>query len=333
MSENVTDSLNKPPAILEIDRLTVRYPVPGGTIAVVDGVNLRIDAGETFGLIGETGAGKSLTAWAAIDLVPPPGRVTEGEVRWRGRRLTGLAEAEVRKVRGDEIAIITQNPQAALNPMKSIGDQIVAAVVAHRAMSRRSAWDAAIAQLRAVGLPNPERQMRSYPHQLSGGMAQRALIALALVNQPRLLIADEPTTGLDMTIQAEILDLMIRLVRDTGAAIWLITHDLGVIANYTERASVMFGGQIVEAASTKTLFENPSHPYTQLLLEVLRSDAPQAQAATPTAHPTHSGAGCRFAHRCPWVETPCLADQPSLSTIASDHRVRCFVAERLAKEA
>ncbi|MCI0429348.1 MAG: ABC transporter ATP-binding protein, partial [Rhodospirillales bacterium] len=199
--------MSDPSPLLEVDDIEIRYPLEeGGEAVVVDGVSLRIGAGETFGLIGETGAGKSMTAWAAIDLVPPPGRVTKGEVRWQGRRLTGRAEADLEKIRGNEIAIITQNPQGALNPMKSVGAQIVEVINAHRALPRRDAWDVAIAQLRAVSMPDPERQVRSYPHQLSGGMAQRALIALATVNEPRLLIADEPTTGLDMTIQAGILD-------------------------------------------------------------------------------------------------------------------------------
>ena len=318
-------------AVLEIEGLEVRISTPEGEAVAIDGVDMAIHAGEMFGVIGETGAGKSLTGWAAIDLLPYGAQVTAGEVRWCGRRLTGMPESAMRAIRGREISIITQNPQAALNPMKSVGSQIAEVVRAHQDVSYRHAHDMAIEALRRVGIPDAPRRARAYPHQLSGGMAQRVLITLAMINGPRLLIADEPTTGLDVTIQAEILDLMVQFVQETGAAIWFITHDLGIIANYTERVAVMFAGQIVEIGPTDTLFESPQHPYTRGFLDAVVSDEEQAERlsiAGPPPSLVRRPSGCQFAGRCPLVEATCRSDMPRLLPAAGDREVRCFVAQR-----
>ena len=313
--------------LLQIENLEIRF----SDILTIDNVSLEIRSGEVFGVIGETGAGKSLTAWAAIDLLPRGARITNGAVYWKGRKLTGQPDRRLQEIRGSEISIITQNPLGALNPMNSVGAQIVKAIRAHQRVTSRQAWRMAIDELRAVGIPDPERRARSYPHQLSGGMAQRVLIAMAMVNRPQLLIADEPTTGLDVTIQAEILDLMSRLVRETGSAVWLITHDLGVIANYTERAAVMFAGQLVETAPTSVLFEQPAHPYTRGLLEALTvEDAISERLAISGPPPdlVDRPPGCQFEYRCPWADEGCSKTMPELLPLDGQRSVRCLVAHR-----
>ena len=321
--------------LVEIADLEVRFPTSTGDAIVVDGVDLALAEGEFVGLIGETGAGKSMTAWAVMDLVPPPGEITRGSVTFDARRLTGSDESEMRALRGREICMIVQNPRAALNPMLPIGKQVANAYRAHNDVNAADALAKATEALRSVGIPDPDRRARSYPHQLSGGLAQRAMIAMALVNEPRLLIADEPTTGLDVTIQAEILDLLIELVRVRGSAVLLITHDLGIIANYTERASVMFAGQIVESAPTAMLFGGARHPYTIGLISAYRSsdeERSDVDISGPPPDLANPPAGCRFAYRCPWVESECHSAVPPLEELVADHLVRCFVAARRAKE-
>ncbi|MDE0242500.1 MAG: ABC transporter ATP-binding protein [bacterium] len=313
-------------ALLEIEDLEVRFPGSSEEIVVLDRVNIRIGAGEIFGVIGETGAGKSLTAWAAVNLLPVHGRVTAGEVRWKGRSISAMTDEEVRRIRGNEVSLITQNPLAALNPMSTVGHQIVRVIRAHERVGAREARRMAFEALRAVGIPDPERRFAAYPHQLSGGMAQRILIAMAMINRPQLLIADEPTTGLDVTLQAEILDLMTGMVRDHGASIWLITHDLGVIANYTERAAVMFAGQVVETTSTRQLFEFPRHPYTRGFLDAValeRDDDNRLEIAGSPPDLRNRPAGCQFAYRCPLVENSCLLSKPPLLEAQEGHLVRC----------
>jgi oligopeptide/dipeptide ABC transporter ATP-binding protein len=321
--------------LLEIDGLTVEFPTSGDPVAVVSDVSLSIRAGEFFGLIGETGAGKSMTAWGAIGLVPPPGRITTGSVRFLDHDLLSTDERELRGIRGKDLAVIVQNARGALNPMLPVGTQIATAYRAHNSVSVAEAKDRAVAALRSVGIPDPARRARSYPHELSGGMAQRALIALAMINEPKLLIADEPTTGLDVTIQAEILDLMAELISSRGSSVWIITHDLGIIANYTERASVMFAGQIVESAPTRDLFADPEHPYTRGLVEALRDDGTGERRLLVGGAPpdlAHRPPGCQFAYRCPIAEPACEVDAPVLSPLAKGHLVRCIVAERNARE-
>jgi oligopeptide/dipeptide ABC transporter ATP-binding protein len=324
--------------LLSIRDLEVRFPHRDRDVVAVAGVDLEIMPGEVFGMIGETGAGKSLTAWAAIDLVPSPGHVSAGEVRFDDLLVTGADEQTLRKLRGGKISIIVQNPHGALNPVKTVGAQIANVYRAHNRASRADARNLVRESLRRVGIADAERRARAYPHQLSGGMAQRVMIAMALANRPRLVIADEPTTGLDVTIQAEILDLMAELVNEAGSAVWIITHDLGIIATYTERAGVMFAGQVVELAPTRELFARPLHPYTPGLIEweaVEGSDAARRRLQIGGAPPdlAHRPPGCQFAYRCPWAEPQCRAEMPMLREVSRSHHVRCFVAQRDALRA
>lgn len=318
-------------AVLEITGLEISFPTREGETRVVDGVSLALARGESFGLIGETGAGKSLTGWAAVDLVPAPGRISSGRVVFEGEPLTGATEARLQELRGKRIALIVQDPRASLNPMLSIGSQMANALRAHRAMTRSDAMSEAEAALRLVGVADSQRVVRAFPHQLSGGQAQRVLIAIALTNKPSLLIADEPTTGLDVTIQAEILDLMHQLVRDGSRSLWLITHDLAVVANYTDRAAVMFAGEIIEEAPTKELLEAPLHPYTVGLMDAAagkRRSVFRVAGPPPDLH--RRPPGCQFAYRCPLREAACTQTRPQLTEISKGHSVRCFVVQRNA---
>jgi oligopeptide/dipeptide ABC transporter ATP-binding protein len=323
--------MNESAPLLTVEDLEVSFPGSSGDITVVAGVDLSIRPGEFFGLIGETGAGKSITAWASLGLVPPPGEIRAGVIRFEGRDLLSMEEYELRELRGRDLAAIVQNPRAALNPMATIGSQIANVYLAHHDEPKKSAMERAVESLRAVGIPDPGERAATYPHQLSGGMAQRVLIAMAMINRPKLLIADEPTTGLDVTIQAEILDLMADLVASQGSSVWLITHDLGVIANYTQRAAVMFAGQIVEVADTKTLFDEPMHPYTQGLVQALSEGSEGTASRGGGGDPPDLAArpvGCQYACRCPLVEPECRETMPILETLAPAHDVRCLVASR-----
>jgi peptide/nickel transport system ATP-binding protein len=316
-------------ALLEIEGLGIEFVSSGRTFRAVDNVSLAIAPGERFGMVGETGAGKSLTAWAAIGLLPRNARMTGGQVWYEGEDLMRLSPARLSAIRGKEIAIIVQNPTAALSPMTRIGDQLVNAYRAHRKIDRSTAMDRAIDGLRQVGIADPSRRIRAYPHELSVGMAQRVLIAMALLHEPRLLIADEPTSGLDVTLQAEILDLVMELVRERNTALWLITHDLGVVAHYCGRAAVIFAGSIVETGPVATLFERPAHPYTMGLVDSrLTEERGRERFNIAGAPPDLSAreAGCKFAYRCPLVEDQCRCSEPRLAELAPGHDVRCFVA-------
>jgi oligopeptide/dipeptide ABC transporter ATP-binding protein len=322
-------------ALLSVRDLDVRFGAGDRETIVLDRVSLDIAAGEVFGLIGETGAGKSLTAWAALDLLPRGARRAGGDIHFNGAALGRMTARRMRQIRGGEIGVVVQNPIGALDPTRRVGHQVAGALRSHSRVARREAWARAVESLRSVGIPDPERRASAWPHELSGGMAQRVLIAMALINGPRLVIADEPTTGLDVTIQAEILDLLAELVRKAGTAIWIITHDLGVIANFAERAGVMFAGEVVETAMTGELFANPRHPYTIDLLD-LQSDALEARGAERNRAPpnlTHRPLGCQFQFRCPWTEEVCLTARPKLLEVVAGHGVRCFVAQRLAAAA
>ena len=325
------------PPLLLVRDLVVRFPARGGSMVVLDGVDLEVRAGEVFGLIGETGAGKSLSAWASLDLLPAGAWIDAGEVTFNGQVLNGKSDKELRSIRGRYISMIVQNPRSALNPMLAVGKQIGNVYRAHTGGSRSDVRAAVIQSLKDVGIADPERRMGAFPHQLSGGMAQRILIAMALINHPSLVIADEPTTGLDVTIQAEILDLVKDRVLNQGAAMWIITHDLGVIANYTDRAAVMFAGQVVEEGPTATLFERPRHPYTIGLVQAAREESGEVvETALDIAGPPPDLAvrpvGCQFAYRCPWVEPDCRTTTPDLITIGTDRKVRCLVAQRALAE-
>ena len=265
--------------LLEVRDLHTHFFARSGVFEAVRGVELSLASGELLGLVGETGSGKSVTARSIIRLVPPPGRIVRGQVLFDGQDLLGRSEEELRRLRGSEIAIVVQNPRAALNPVMRVGEQIMNVVRAHRQAGRRDAEAEAVAMLRAVGIPDPARRFQEYPHRLSGGMAQRILIAMAMINRPRLLIADEPTTGLDVTFQAQVMDLMLDLVRERGSSVLLVTHDLGLVAQYCRRVAVMAEGQIVEQGTVETIFEAPRHAYTRRLLAAALGDPTVAASA------------------------------------------------------
>ena len=316
--------------LLSVAGLRVTFPTPEGTARAVDGVDLVIAPGETVGLVGESGSGKSVTAFAMLRLVEPDGHVAAGSsVRFEGRDLLSLPAREMRAVRGNHVALVVQEPGSAFNPVRTIGSQIAEAVRAHEHVSRKAAWDRAVRMLEMVGLPDPAERARGYAHQLSGGQRQRALLAMALVCGPKLLIADEPTTALDVTIQAEILELLRDLQQRLGMAVLLITHNLGVVAGATKRTYVMYAGQIVEEAATDALFTHPAHPYTEgLLAAVPRLDARKERLASiPGQVPPATAwpAACRFHPRCPFAWDRCRTEAPPLLDVADGHRSRCWL--------
>ncbi|MGD6804522.1 ABC transporter ATP-binding protein [Rossellomorea vietnamensis] len=297
----------------------------------VDGVDFSIKPGETLALVGESGSGKSITSLSIMKLIGKPGKIQEGEIVFDGRNLVHMDDKHMSKVRGKDIAMIFQEPMTALNPVFTIGNQIVETLIRHQKLSKLQASRQAVQLLKMCGFPRAEETMREYPHQLSGGMRQRAMIAIAISCDPKLLIADEPTTALDVTIQAQVLDLLDEMKRKFNMAVLLITHDLGVVAEYADRVMVMYGGQIVEETDAETIFDQPKHPYTQGLLESLPSlekEVDRLGAIKGTVPPSHLfPAGCRFADRCPHVMDKCRAENPELMPIEPDRRVRCYLYE------
>jgi peptide/nickel transport system ATP-binding protein len=285
--------------------------------------------------VGESGCGKSLTAYAMLGLLPPAARLAGGRIVLDGRELSALPEREFRKARGKDISIIFQEPSASLDPLTPVGAQIAAAYMTHHNVSRAEGWDRARRMLADVGIPDPDRRLHQYPFEMSGGMCQRIMISIALICSPRVLVADEPTTALDVTIQAQILDLMRKLVADRGTAIVIITHDMGVVADIADDVAVMYAGRIAEVAPVQALFDRPQHPYTALLLASVPklSDQPKADLATidgrvPT--PDEFGPGCRFHDRCPLVTDRCRAERPPLFDRGGGHRSACWHADRMA---
>ena len=313
--------------LLELRRLAVSFATDDGIVHAVDGIDLALARGRTLGLVGESGCGKSVTSLAIMGLLPPENSKVKGEVRFEGRDLLTLDADTIRDLRGARLAMIFQEPMTSLNPAYTVGDQIVEAIQQHQHLSAADARARAIEMLRIVRIPSPERRVDEYPHKLSGGMRQRAMIAMALACGPDLLIADEPTTALDVTIQAQILDLMRGLRRDTGTAIILITHDLGVVAEMADDVAVMYAGQIVERAPVRDLFARPEHPYTVGLLGSIprldekRERLPSIEGRVPDM--TRPPEGCRFAARCPFVEPACRAAAPPLIEVAPGHLTRC----------
>ena len=313
--------------------LHVTFPAGGGAIArAVDGVSFTIAPGETVCLVGESGCGKSVTALALLRLVPSPGRIEPGSaIRFDGLDLLTLPDEKLRAIRGNRMAMIFQEPMTALNPVLTVGDQISEVVRVHTTASRKEAWGRAVTMLAQVGIADPAVRAKQYPHELSGGMRQRVMIAMALVLEPQLVIADEPTTALDVTIQAQILELLRELRARMGMALLLITHDLGVVAEMASRVIVMYAGQVVEEAPVQSLFANASHPYTEgLLAAVPRLGADQARLTTipgtvpaPTDWPT----GCRFRDRCAYAFERCATEEPALLQIGSAHRARCHLVQ------
>ncbi len=303
----------------------------GGELRAVDGVSFAVQPGRTLGIVGESGCGKSVTALSIMGLVPqPPGRIAGGEVRFEGVDLLKLAPAQLRDLRGDRISMIFQEPMSSLNPAFTVGDQIAEVLLNHKKYTKKRAKAHAIEMLRRVRVPEPERRYDDYPHRLSGGMRQRAMIAMALACEPRLLIADEPTTALDVTIQAQILELMRVLREETGTAIILITHDLGVIAELADDVAVMYAGRIVEHASVERIFAEPQHPYTVGLLgSIPRLHLEQARlAAIEGQVPGNSDlvTGCRFEPRCPFAFDRCRVEDPSLLNLDKNHSSACWKA-------
>jgi oligopeptide/dipeptide ABC transporter ATP-binding protein len=328
------------PAVLEIDDLRTHFFTQAGVIRAVDGVSYAVRAGETLGVVGESGCGKSVTALSVLGLVPaPPGRIVGGAIRFGGTNLLDLSESEMEDIRGNEISMIFQEPMTSLNPLMTVGRQIGEAIALHQGLSPRTAIEKAIEMLRRVSIPEPERRVHAYPHQLSGGMRQRVMIAMALSCNPKVLIADEPTTALDVTIQAQILELMRELQDRFGTAIVLITHDMGVVAENADRVVVMYAGRKVEEASAKTLFDRPGHPYTTGLLGSIpkldvaaqrggrRSRLDEINGMVPSLHRLPQG--CTFAPRCDLATDHCRAEYPPLVQHRSGHAIACWHADTL----
>jgi peptide/nickel transport system ATP-binding protein len=318
-------------SLLEIKNLQVHFHLPAGRLRAVGGVNLTLAPGETLGLVGESGCGKTVTALSILRLIPcPPGEVS-GEIVFAQEDLLRLGEARLRDIRGDRIAMVFQEPMTALNPVFTIGDQVAEVLREHRGLSHREAMRETAQALARVGLPDPSRRLAQYPHQLSGGLRQRVLIAIALVCDPQLLIADEPTTALDVTIQAQILALLKSLKDELGLAVLFITHNLGIVAQTADRVAVMYAGLIVEEAATPELFKNPSHPYTRgLLTSVPKLDFHHPPGATLATIPGQvpnlyePPIGCLFQERCPEAMPRC-AEEPPWIEVAPAHKVRCWL--------
>jgi peptide/nickel transport system ATP-binding protein len=321
--------------LLTIRNLHTYFFTDEGVAKAVDGVDLELKEGGTLGVVGESGCGKSVTALSVMRLIPdPPGKITQGEIFFGGTNLLDLSEAEMRKIRGRSISMIFQEPMTSLNPVFQIGDQISEVLRLHEGLPRKEAWDRSVEMLKLVGIPSPERRVQEYPHQLSGGMRQRAMIAMALACSPKLMIADEPTTALDVTIQAQILELMNRLQKDKGMSVILITHNLGVIAETAQKVAVMYAGRIVEYAEVKPIFGNPMHPYTQgLLKSIPRLDEEHARKARLEAIPglvpslLELPPGCKFSNRCKYVFEKCV-EEPQLIEAEPGHMVRCWLHEK-----
>jgi oligopeptide/dipeptide ABC transporter ATP-binding protein len=322
--------LNK---VLEVRNLKTSFFTARGVVKAVDDVSFSLAKGETLGLVGESGCGKSVTAMSITRLISPPGRVVGGQILFNGQDLLGFSEPEMRRIRGSQISMVFQEPMTALNPVLEVGFQIAEAVVAHEKVSRKQAWDRAVESMRAVSIPDPEKRAKDYPHHLSGGMRQRVMIAMALVCRPTLLIADEPTTALDVTIQAQILELLDSLRRQYNLSMILISHDLGVIAEVAENVAVMYAGKIVEIGPVMDVFHNAKHPYTQGLLHSIpklgSSVARKARLVViegMVPNLLHLPAGCAFAPRCDRRTPECSISEIPLEPVTANQEVRCIHA-------
>ncbi len=320
--------------LLQVKNLKTYFFTDEGVVRAVDGVDLHLDKAETLGVVGESGCGKSVTALSIMRLISqPPGRIVEGEIRYNGQDLLELSPARMRKVRGKEISMVFQEPMTSLNPVFTVGEQIAEALRLHEKLGRREAMEKTVEMLKLVHIPNPERRVKEYPHQLSGGMRQRVMIAMALSCSPKLLIADEPTTALDVTIQAQILELLNELKAKLHMAVMLITHDMGVIAETAQRVVVMYAAKVAEEAPVTELFKEPLHPYTQgLLRSIPRIDLAATQRrrleTIPGVVPTIKGdipPGCRFAPRCAHVMAVCTEKDPVLKEVKPGHKVSCWL--------
>ncbi len=320
-------------ALLDIRDLKTWFKTDDGMVQAVDGVSIRIDRGETVGIVGESGCGKTVTARSVLKLIDmPPGRFEGGQILWRGRDLIPLGPAEMDKIRATEIGIVFQEPMTSLNPVYTVGGQIAEVRRQHENLNKKQAIERAAEMLALVNIPNPQKRVHDYPHQFSGGMRQRVMIAMALACKPKLLIADEPTTALDVTIQAQILELMQEMKERLGMSIMLITHAMGVVAETCQRVVVMYAGKVVEEAPVESLFGDPRHPYTQgLIRSIPRVDRAAASKERLEAIPgtvprlLNPAPGCRFAQRCKFVQDICVREMPPLKEVAPGHHVRCVL--------
>jgi peptide/nickel transport system ATP-binding protein len=328
----MTDTATNMVPLLEVRGLGVEFQTRGGTAHVLEDIQLHIQRGETLGLVGESGCGKSITALALMRLIPqPPGRITSGQILFDGQDLLQLPEAQMRRVRGNRISMIFQEPMTSLNPAYSVGDQITESVRLHQGLNAKDGLARAVEMLEAVGIPDALRRVHEYPHQFSGGMRQRVMIAMALACQPDLLIADEPTTALDVTVQAQIFDLIRDLRERSGTAVLLITHDMGAVAEMTDRVAVMYAGRMVEEGPTDVVLSNPCHPYTQGLIACAPGRSPQSHGKPlqeiPGTVPSllERKGGCTFADRCSEAQPRCRTSLPPSTWVQSGHRVMCWL--------
>lgn len=324
--------------ILEIKNLHTYFYTDSGVIKSVDGVDIELREGTTLGIVGESGSGKSVTALSVMGLLMgTTGKVAEGEILFEGRDLTKLDDEERRKMRGEKISMIFQEPMTSLNPVMKIGDQITECILMHNNISKQEAWDKAVEMLKLTGVPRVERMMKEYPFQLSGGQRQRVMIAMALVCKPKILIADEPTTALDVTIQAQILDLMENLKQKTGTSILFITHDLGVVAEVCDDVVVMYSGRVVEKGDVRSIFANPSHPYTRGLLASIPKlgECAEELESIPgnVPNPKYMPQGCKFAPRCSCAFDKCREEEPGFYDVGEGHMSRCWLCEKKGGDA
>ena len=324
--------------ILEIKNLHTYFYTDSGVIKSVDGVDIELREGTTLGIVGESGSGKSVTALSVMGLLMgTTGKVAEGEILFEGRDLTKLDDEERRKMRGEKISMIFQEPRTSLNPVMKIGDQITECILMHNNISKQEAWDKAVEMLKLTGVPRVERMMKEYPFQLSGGQRQRVMIAMALVCKPKILIADEPTTALDVTIQAQILDLMENLKQKTGTSILFITHDLGVVAEVCDDVVVMYSGRVVEKGDVRSIFASPSHPYTKGLLASIPKlgECAEELESIPgnVPNPKYMPQGCKFAPRCSCAFDKCREEEPGFYDVGEGHMSRCWLCEKKGGDA
>lgn len=319
--------------LLSVQDLRTYFFTGNGPIKAIDGVSFDVSKGMVFGLVGESGCGKSVTALSIMRILPPPGKTVSGKIIFKNEDLLEKTESAMRRIRGGEISMIFQEPMVSLNPLFTIGRQIEEAILAHMDISRRETRNRVLELLRAVGMPSPETRVNEYPHQLSGGMCQRAMIAMAMACEPSLIIADEPTTALDVTIQAQILELLLKIRGESGMSMIMITHDLGIIAETADVIAVMYTGRILEHADKKTLFSDPRHPYTRGLLESLPKARSGRLVAIPGMVPRLSELpeGCKFSTRCKYVIEGCLSSEPLLRELSPGHFARCIRAEEFPR--
>lgn len=314
------------PPLLEVNDLHVQYMRHGGPVRVLNGTSLTVQPGQSVGVVGESGSGKTVLVRTILGLLPPPWQISGGSVLFQGEDLLKKSEKEMTRIRGKEIALTTPEPRKHLNPVIPVGNQIANVLQAHSKISRKEALDRAVELLKTVGIADPEVRLHSYPHELSGGMCQRVIIAMGLANSPKLLLVDEPTAGLDVTISLQILDLMQELVHKFNSSLLLVSRDLGVVAHYCQRVAVMYAGHVVEVADVPTFFAKPIHPYSRRLLRAALAARDESRSVTISVglHALAAESGCPYANRCPIVADRCRQEKPELESLAEGHLVRCF---------